>query len=125
MCHDKKLAASCHCLSFHINNNSPFMFPVSIDGTRTVVDMASDGNCLFRSLADQLYADYGNHHDRVRADVCDFMERHQDEFSGFLVLDETESDHDAQDFASYIAAMREEGEWGGNLELVAAARCYS
>jgi OTU domain-containing protein 3 len=86
--------------------------------------MASDGNCLFRALSDQLFVDHGYRHDQVRTNVCDFMEQHQDEFSGFLVLDETESDHDAQDFASYIAAMRGDAEWGGNLELVAAAKCY-
>ena len=90
----------------------------------SVLEMAADGNCLFRSLSDQLFGDYGQRHDEVRRNVCDFMENHHDEFSVFLVLDEKESDHDAHDFASYLAAMREEGEWGGNLELVAAAKCY-
>jgi hypothetical protein len=50
------------------------------------------------------------------------MERHEDDFKVFLILDE--DDEDATDFESYISAMREDGEWGGNLELVAAARHY-
>jgi hypothetical protein len=50
------------------------------------------------------------------------MERHEDDFKVFLILDE--HDEDAVDFESYISAMREDGEWGGNLELVAAARHY-
>lgn len=66
--------------------------------------------------------DYGNKHAEVRADVCDFMESHEDDFKVFLILDE--DDEDASDFESYIGSMREDGEWGGNLELVAAARRY-
>ena len=50
--------------------------------------MSADGNCLFRSLSDQLYYDYGNRHDEVRSEVCDYLEVHEDEFSIFLVLDE-------------------------------------
>ena len=86
------------------------------------MDMCSDGNCLFRSLSDQLYYDYGGNHDEVRREICDYLENHEDEFSIFLVLDE--EDEDAADFDSYVQSMREDGEWGGNLELVAAARLY-
>jgi OTU domain-containing protein 3 len=89
-----------------------------------VIDMAADGNCLFRSISDQLYWDYGDKHEEVRSEVCDYMAAHEDDFSVFLVLDENEQDEDAADFESYIAGMRELGEWGGNLELVAAARLY-
>ena len=44
----------------------------------------------------------------------------------FLVFedDEEEQEEDAKDFDSYISNMREDGEWGGNLELVAAARLF-
>lgn len=51
------------------------------------------------------------------------MERHEDDFKVFLILDDKD-DEDAADFESYIASMRQDGEWGGNLELVAAARRY-
>ena len=84
----------------------------------------ADGNCLFRALSDQLFWDHGYNHEEVRSDVCDFLEMHEDEFSVFLVLDENEDDEDAADFESYISSMRDSGEWGGNLELVAAARLY-
>jgi OTU domain-containing protein 3 len=84
--------------------------------------MASDGNCLFRSLSDQLYWDYGKCHEEIRSDICDFLASHEADFKMFLVLDE--EDEDAADFESYISNMRECGEWGGNLELVAAARLY-
>ena len=50
------------------------------------------------------------------------MAEHEDDFSVFLVLDENEEDEDAADFDAYIKVMRTDGEWGGNLELVAAAK---
>jgi OTU-like cysteine protease len=86
--------------------------------------MSDDGNCLFRAISDQLYYDYGSDHAQVRSEVCDLLEAHEEEYTGFLVLDENEPDEDAKDFASYVSAMRQEGEWGGNLELVVAARLY-
>jgi hypothetical protein len=88
--------------------------------------MADDGNCLFRSLSDQLYSDWGTDHTEVRSEVCDFLESHEDEYAGFLVLDDEDGpdSEDAKDFASYVSAMRQDGEWGGNLELVVAARLY-
>jgi OTU domain-containing protein 3 len=87
--------------------------------------MDADGNCLFRSLSDQLYYDFGNNHGEVRSDVCDFMEEHKSDFQHFLVIDEEDdADVDAPDFESYVRNMRESGDWGGNLELVAAARLY-
>lgn len=52
------------------------------------------------------------------------MDSHEEDFSIFLVLDEDEEDEDAADYESYVGNMREDGEWGGNLELVAAARLF-
>ena len=96
-----------------------------IEDGRSIVDMNADGNCLFRALSDQLYGDYGNRHDEVRSEVCNFMEDNEDEFKLFLVFeDDTEEEEDAKDFDHYIEVMRSDGEWGGNLELVAAARLY-
>ena len=93
-----------------------------------IVDMDPDGNCLFRSLSDQLFGDYGKSHYIVRSSVCDFMERNEDDFRLFLVFeDEDDSDQDeedARDFEHYISNMRQDGEWGGNLEVVAAARLF-
>lgn len=92
--------------------------------------MSADGNCLFRSISDQLYYDYGNDHAQVRSDVCDYLEAHEEEFKLFLVLEDEDDDGDnnddpdAQNFQSYVENMRQDGEWGGNLELVVAARLY-
>jgi OTU domain-containing protein 3 len=93
------------------------------DGIRSVLDMDPDGNCLFRALSDQLYRDFGNTHADIRSDICDYLEGFEDDFCHFLVLDEKE-DEDAKSFEEYVSNMRQDGEWGGNLELVAAARLY-
>jgi OTU domain-containing protein 3 len=95
---------------------------VWIDDNRTVVDMEADGNCLFRALSDQLYWDFGNMHADIRSDISDYLEAFEADFSSFLVLED--EDEDAADFESYVHTMRQDGEWGGNLELVAAARLY-
>eukprot|EP00542_Grammatophora_oceanica_P018469 CAMPEP_0194033046 /NCGR_PEP_ID=MMETSP0009_2-20130614/5857_1 /TAXON_ID=210454 /ORGANISM="Grammatophora oceanica, Strain CCMP 410" /LENGTH=347 /DNA_ID=CAMNT_0038673655 /DNA_START=340 /DNA_END=1383 /DNA_ORIENTATION=+ len=101
-----------------------FRRKLEADGSKSITEMDADGNCLFRALADQLFYDYGNCHEEVRHDVCDFIELNETEFSLFLVLDENEEDNDGADFSTYVARMRENGEWGGNVELVAAARLY-
>jgi hypothetical protein len=93
-----------------------------------IADMSPDGNCLFRSLSDQLFGDYGNAHVGVRSAVCDFMEKNKEDFQVFLVFedenDEDQDEEDARDFEHYLENMRQQGEWGGNLEVVAAARLY-
>jgi OTU domain-containing protein 3 len=93
-----------------------------------IVEMSPDGNCLFRALSDQLFGDYGNKHADIRSEVCDFMEKNKDDFQFFLVYededDKEQEDEDARDFEHYIELMREDGTWGGNLEIVAAARLY-
>lgn len=88
----------------------------------TINEMIADGNCLFRSLSDQLYNDRGNRHDVVRQEVCNYLDENEDEFSVFLIFEDEE---DVQEFDKYVGKMREDGEWGGNVELVAAARLYS
>jgi hypothetical protein len=108
-------------------NDDKLRYSIECDGTLTIVDMNADGNCLFRAVSDQLFWDYGNNHDQVRSDVCDFIAENEDDFAVFLVLDDDEcadEEEDATDFESYVENMRQDGEWGGNLELVAAARIY-
>jgi hypothetical protein len=98
-----------------------------MDG-REIVEMRSDGNCLFRSLSDQLFGDYGNNHGDVRSVICDYIEQHKDDFKVFLVFEDKDDDdqqeEDAKDFEHYVETIRKDGEWGGNIEIVAAARCY-
>lgn len=99
----------------------------STGGSREIIEVAADGNCLFRALADQLYYDYGQAHQDIRADICDYLQAYEADFCHFLVLDDEDAppeEEDAADFTQYLQRMRQDGEWGGNVELVAAARLY-
>ncbi len=78
-------------------------------------DMKGDGNCLFRSVADQLYSSE-HRHDAVRQRLLDFVEAHRDDFEPFV--------EDDEDFDGYVGRMRQDGEWGGNFELAAVVRCF-
>jgi len=98
------------------------------DGSRTIIDIEADGNCLFRAISDQLYHDYGNNHAEIRMEICDYMTKYKEDFEVFLVLDDKDAveddGEDASDFETYMHNMRQDGDWGGHLELVAAARMY-
>lgn len=111
----------------HTAEDADFRNALQADGRYSILEISADGNCLFRSLSDQLFHDQGRKwHEVIRMAVCDFIERHKDDFSVFLVLDDDDckDEEDASDFESYCKKMRQDGEWGGNLELVAAARLY-
>ena len=77
--------------------------------------MAPDGNCLFRSVADQMegcpmnYATY-------RKFACDYMVKTRAQFEPFFVPDD-----EIESFDDYIANMRTNGTWGTQLELKAIA----
>ena len=104
------------------HDDDVFRKTILAQGSFSINEMAADGNCLFRSLSDQLFGDYGNRHDIVRQNVCSFLEDNEEDFAVFLLLDE--HDEDVTDFDTYVSRMKEDGEWGGNVELVAAARFY-
>eukprot|EP00986_Skeletonema_menzelii_P012276 scaffold6708_cov153-Skeletonema_menzelii.AAC.2 len=85
-------------------------------------EMNSDGNCLFRSLSDQLYNDDGDEHGAVRSEICDYLERNKDEFQSFLLMNE--DDEDIMNIDDYVEHMREHTTWGSDIEIVAASRKY-
>ena len=86
-------------------------------GGLRVVPMGGDGNCLFRSVAHQVYGDEGLH-GIVRAAVADYMEAEATWFASFVV-------GDAEEFAAYIAAIRTPGTWGDDPEIQAVCEIYN
>jgi OTU-like cysteine protease len=52
------------------------------------MQMAPDGNCFFRSVADQLEGDAGNHAS-VRQKVVDHMEANSNDYAPFVENDDT------------------------------------
>jgi len=83
----------------------------------SVKKMYGDGNCLFRSLSDQLFEDNGKGHNIVRSVVCNYLSDNIDSLREFFP--------DEIDIHKYINKMRKNGVWGGNKEIAAAAMYYS
>lgn len=77
--------------------------------------MGGDGNCLFRSLADQLE---GNEklHRKYRQDAIDHIEANKDNFAPFIEDDET--------IEQYLSDMVKDGIWGGQIELTALSAVH-
>ena len=76
--------------------------------------VGSDGNCLFRAVADQVYGDESAHA-VVRAAATDLMAIDADFFADFV----------AGSFPRYLARMRKLGTWGDDPEVQAMADVYS
>jgi len=83
----------------------------------TIVPMAGDGNCLFRSVSHQVYGDPELYH-VVRAKCVDYIEVEREFFSKFVVRGDA-------DFNSYLRNMRKDGEWGDHVEIQAISELYN
>ena len=90
-----------------------------------VREIISDGNCLYRAVADQLRftapaaspAAAGSLLDfaALRALAAEHMQQHSEDYAPFLGLDAA-----GPEYAAYLAAVRRaagEVEWGGQLEI--------
>lgn len=83
--------------------------PLGLD----VKNVEADGNCLFRAISDQLEG----HEDRaeeLRQQCMDYIEVNKEDFQPFV--------EDDRDFDDYVADMRRDGWWAGNLELQALSK---
>jgi hypothetical protein len=76
--------------------------------------MAEDGNCLFRSIADQIYGD-PEMHDQVRSRCMDYMYAEREHFSQFVT----------EDINSYIQRKRQNQCYGNNVEIQAIGELYN
>ena len=72
-----------------------------------------DGNCQFRSLADQLFGT-PDRHVEVRRMVIAQLTRNSDDYSVFV----------PDDYSDYVRKMSKDGEWGDHLTLQAASDVY-
>ncbi|KAJ9113221.1 hypothetical protein QFC22_006060 [Naganishia vaughanmartiniae] len=83
-----------------------------------VVNVASDGNCLFRVFAHQLFDDAGRHLELRRA-ICDYLKTHAETLSCYNWNEHGES------YEQYVTRMRKPKVWGGYLELYAFTQLYA
>ena len=98
-----------------------FLWSLFPDGYH-IISMVPDKNCFFHSLSDQLNHNNGQAHDFTRHQITNHIRRHSEEFNDFLLLQDNHED--ISDPNSYIHKMGQNGEWGGNRELYAAAWFY-
>ena len=80
-----------------------------VEVNRRIKDVAADGHCLYRAVADQSGSTYAE----VRKTCASFMESHESDFAPFI---EDES------FGDHCAKVRSSAEWGGQPEVLALAR---
>ena len=78
-----------------------------------------DGNCLFRSIADQVEGVEANHA-RYRQLACTHIAQHSELYAPFI--DGGDGGKAGEGLKPYVTRMSRAGEWGGNMELVALAR---
>lgn len=81
-----------------------------------IKEIKGDGNCLFRSFADQ-YENNQNNYKIYREKVIQYMTDNIDEFKPFIEDDLT--------IENYLDNMGKEGEWGGNLEIHALSKIHN
>ncbi|KAG5466720.1 hypothetical protein LSCM1_00894 [Leishmania martiniquensis] len=75
----------------------------------------TDGNCLFSALANQLFGQPRLHY-LVRSLATAYMSEHSEDYA--ILFD------GAAEWKKYLSAMKEQGTWGDELCLNAAARCF-
>ncbi|CAM9490096.1 unnamed protein product, partial [Choristocarpus tenellus] len=78
-----------------------------------IMDIESDGNCLFRSVSHQIYGDVARHQ-QVRRQCVDHMFKHKDRFGVFV----------AEDFHDYLSRIRQLCVWGDDLEIRALEELF-
>ena len=88
-------------------------------------EIRADGHCLYSAIADQLDqlgvpldSNPGNAptvpYKITRSAAADWIEKHPDDFAPFL----------EEPMDEYLHKVRDTGEWGGQLELLALAKSY-
>ncbi|KAL5116649.1 OTU protein [Pleosporales sp. CAS-2024a] len=92
-------------------------------------EVRANGHCLYAAVADQIQtrelglkpeikvtidANKSEAYKHVRRAAADWIEGHADDFAGFM--------EDA--LPEHVRKIRETGEWGGHVELLALARSY-
>jgi OTU domain-containing protein 6 len=100
-----------------------------------VHEIRADGHCLYAAVADQLHTrerglgpkipitsatdaqgeeEKGSDYKTVRCAAADWIQAHGDDFAGFT----------EDPLPEHVRKIRDTGEWGGHLELLALARTY-
>ncbi|KAL5713996.1 ubiquitinyl hydrolase 1 [Ranunculus cassubicifolius] len=77
-----------------------------------IIQVTADGNCFFRSMADQLEGSE-EEHQKYRNMVVQYIMKNREDFEPFI--------EDGVPFDQYCKSMAEDGTWAGHMELQAAS----
>ncbi|VVB18232.1 unnamed protein product [Arabis nemorensis] len=77
-----------------------------------IIQVTADGNCFFRSLADQLEGNE-DEHSKYRSMIVQYIVKNREIFEPFI--------EDDVPFEDYCKTMDDDGTWAGNMELQAAS----
>ncbi|KAF8101476.1 hypothetical protein N665_0205s0068 [Sinapis alba] len=77
-----------------------------------IIQVTADGNCFFRSVADQLEGNE-DEHSKYRNMVVHYIVKNREMFEPFI--------EDDVPFEDYCKTMDDDGTWAGNMELQAAS----
>lgn len=103
-----------------VNNAIPDVDDATLDHERLLqrlstyglaeLQIAGDGNCQFRALADQLFQ-RPDYHKNVRKQIVKQLKHQKKLYEGYVPMN----------YKSYLKKMRRLGEWGDHVTLQAAA----
>ena len=80
-----------------------------------VVETGDEGNCLFETVADQMFGDMDLHY-RLRQKACDYMGENKELYANYMEYDCNIDD--------YVEWMREDGNSAGQVELNILAQLF-
>jgi len=86
-----------------------------------VVDIAADGNCMFRSIA-YLYYGSDEKHAEVREKCVKYMREHAEDFKDFA--DGEDSEIRRENFEEECKVLEKDTKWGDENCLEALVHCY-
>eukprot|EP01112_Ceratiomyxa_fruticulosa_P019528 TRINITY_DN6409_c0_g1_i1.p1 TRINITY_DN6409_c0_g1~~TRINITY_DN6409_c0_g1_i1.p1 ORF type:complete len:412 (-),score=126.56 TRINITY_DN6409_c0_g1_i1:111-1346(-) len=107
-------SSNSHNLIYAIQDERSFEARLKQSKGFIIKKMKEDGNCLFRSIADQVYGD-PEMHDVTRTRCMAYMEAERDHFSAFIT----------EDFDSYLQRKRQDMVYGNHLEIQAMAEMFN
>lgn len=83
-----------------------------------IIQMGTDGNCLFRAIAHQAYGDE-DEHKMVRQKCMDYILSEKDYFKDFII------GGGEADVESYVSRKRLNAVWGDDIEIQALSEIYN
>lgn len=87
-----------------------------------VKEILSDGNCLYRAIADQLPPQEGITFADLRRIAANYMRSNRDDFAPFLGLESNDPEFD--EYCNNVESVVK-AEWGGQLEIRAISQSLS